>query len=56
MEHTDVRRQRGGQQNASSEEKEPRLRRTIDGSRVVFFAWLGLVVIGVVLAVVRATL
>jgi hypothetical protein len=56
MEHTDAHRQQGEQRKASSAEREPPLRRTIDGSKVVLFAWLGMVVIGAVLAVVRATI
>jgi len=56
MEQSNLGIQQGQRSNPSRGWEESRPRRGFDASIVVMWAWLGMVVLGVVLAVVRAAM
>ena len=56
MEHSNLGIQQGQRRDPSKGWEESRPRRGFDASIIVMWAWLGMVVLGVVLAVVRAAI
>lgn len=56
MEHSNLGIQRGQRRDPSREWETSRPRRRFDASIIVMLAWLGMIALGVVLAVVRAAI